>query len=127
MRSPGSVHLKASSRSLTALKKNCTAYIIMELLRGRTVKEILLERGPLSFADTMRIMTPILQTLDAMHSVGMIHRDVAPDNIFVCDEGRIKLLDFGAARVVSGTDDKTLSVMLKAGFAPVEQYSGKTR
>ncbi|MBR5620539.1 MAG: protein kinase, partial [Clostridia bacterium] len=70
---------------------------------------------------------PVLGTLDAMHGVGMIHRDVAPDNIFVCEDGKIKLLDFGAARVVSDTDEKTLSVMLKAGYAPVEQYSSKAK
>ena len=109
------------------IEENGTAYIIMELLRGKTVKEILSERGKLSFAETMRIMTPVLQTLDAMHSVGMIHRDVAPDNIFVCDDGKIKLLDFGAARVVNTTDEKTLSVVLKAGYAPVEQYSSKAK
>lgn len=109
------------------IEENKTAYIIMELLRGKTVKEILSERGKLTFAQTIRIMTPVLQTLDAMHKVGMIHRDVAPDNIFVCEDGKIKLLDFGAARVVSGTDNKTLSIMLKAGYAPVEQYSGKSK
>ena len=109
------------------VEANGTAYIIMELLRGRTVKEILAEREKLTFAETLHIMRPILQTLDAMHRVGMIHRDVAPDNIFVCEDGRIKLLDFGAARVVTGADNKTLSVMLKAGYAPVEQYSSKSK
>ena len=109
------------------IEENGTAYIVMELLRGRTVKEIIAERGRLSFAQTMRIMTPVLETLDAMHGVGMIHRDVAPDNIFVCEDGKIKLLDFGAARVVSDTDEKTLSVMLKAGYAPVEQYSSRAK
>ena len=109
------------------IEENNTAYIIMELLRGRTVKDILQERGKLTFAETMRIMTPVLQTLDAMHGAKMIHRDVAPDNIFVCEDGKIKLLDFGAARVVTGADDKTLSVVLKAGYAPIEQYSSKLR
>ena len=109
------------------IEENKTAYIIMELLCGKTVKEILKERGRLTFAETMRIMTPVLQTLEAMHGVGMIHRDVAPDNIFVCEDGKIKLLDFGAARVISRTDEKTLSVMLKAGYAPIEQYSSKAR
>ncbi|MDD6061925.1 MAG: protein kinase [Oscillospiraceae bacterium] len=60
-----------------------------------------------------------------MHSVGMIHRDVAPDNIFVCEDGKIKLLDFGAARVTSTSNEKTLSVILKQGYAPKEQYSGR--
>ena len=107
--------------------ENGTAYIIMELLRGKTVREILSQRGKLPFAETMRIMTPILQTLDAMHAIHLIHRDVAPDNIFVCENGMVKLLDFGAARVISGTDDKTISIMLKAGYAPIEQYSSKSR
>ena len=106
-------------------EENDTAYIVMELLRGKTVKEILTERERLSFDETMRIMTPVLQTLDSMHSVGMIHRDVAPDNIFVCEDGKIKLLDFGAARVTSTSNEKTLSVILKQGYAPKEQYSGR--
>ena len=106
-------------------EENDTAYIVMELLRGKTVKEILTERERLSFDEVMRIMTPVLQTLDSMHSVGMIHRDVAPDNIFVCEDGKIKLLDFGAARVTSTSNEKTLSVILKQGYAPKEQYSGR--
>ncbi|MBQ7543218.1 MAG: serine/threonine protein kinase [Clostridia bacterium] len=109
------------------VEENGTAYIIMELLRGKTVKEIVDQRGKLTFVQTMRIMTPVLETLDAMHKAGMIHRDVAPDNIFVCKDHKIKLLDFGAARVISDADEKTLSVMLKAGYAPIEQYSSKVR
>ena len=119
--------LESVVKVIDCIEENGTAYIIMELLRGRTVQQILRERGKFSFAEALRIMTPVLQTLDAMHSVGMIHRDVAPDNIFVCDDGKVKLLDFGAARVVSGTDQKTLSVMLKAGYAPIEQYSSKAK
>ena len=58
------------------IEENGTAYIIMELLRGKTIRELLKERGKLPYAETVRMMTPVLLTLDAMHSAGMIHRDV---------------------------------------------------
>lgn len=119
--------LESVVRVYDFIQENGTAYIVMELLRGKTVREILAERTSLTYAETIRIMRPILLTLSAMHAAGIIHRDVAPDNIFVCEDGKVKLLDFGAARVVSDADDKTLSVVLKQGFAPVEQYSSHSR
>ena len=109
------------------IRENGTVYIIMELLRGRTVREILTECGRLPFVETMQIMSPILRALDAMHRGGMIHRDVAPDNIFVCEDGKTKLLDFGAVKAIGDPGEKTLPVMLKSGYAPIEQYSEKVQ
>ena len=105
------------------IEENDTAYIIMELLRGCTLRDLLAERGTIPLDEAVEIMRPVLNTLAAMHEKGVIHRDVSPDNIFVCDDGRIKLLDFGAARVISATDDKTISVILKHGYAPREQFA----
>ena len=92
-------HLDSVVRVLDCVEENNTAYIIMEYLRGRTVSQLLRETGCLSWEETREIMTPVLRTLDEIHKTNLIHRDVAPDNIFVCDDGKIKLLDFGAADV----------------------------
>ena len=56
-----------------------------------------------------------------------MHRDISPDNIFLCQDGRVKLLDFGAARLSTGEKTQTLSVVLKPGYAPPEQYRSKSR
>ena len=108
---------------LDCIEENGTAYIIMELLRGETVQSVLTRERKLSLERTMQIILPILQALETIHRTGLVHRDISPDNIFVCDDGKVKLLDFGAARIATGQDHKTLSVMLKKGFAPIEQYS----
>ena len=102
---------------------NQTAYIIMELLDGENIKTILAQQQTIDLAQTAKIMLPVLQVLKEVHASGLVHRDISPDNIFVCKNGKVKLLDFGSARVASGTDDKSLSVILKPGYAPKEQYS----
>lgn len=106
-------------------KENGTAYIVMELLSGETVKSHLQEKKKLSFDETMRIMTPILKSLSVVHKSGIIHRDISPDNIFLCDDGRVKLLDFGAARVLDEADERSRSIVIKHGYAPKEQYVAK--
>ncbi len=106
---------------------NQTAYIIMELLDGENIKTILAQQQTIDLAQTAKIMLPVLQALRVIHASGLIHRDISPDNIFVCNNGKVKLLDFGSARVASGSDDKSLSVILKPGYAPKEQYSSSAK
>ena len=65
----------------------------------------------------------VREALRQIHRTGLIHRDISPSNIFLCDNGKVKLLDFGSAHVVTGMDQKERSVVLKPGFAPKEQYS----
>ncbi|MBR6109781.1 MAG: InlB B-repeat-containing protein [Clostridia bacterium] len=105
--------------------ENNTAYMVMELLDGRTVKAMLEEEGPQSFADTMNVIVPVLDALSQVHSKGIVHRDISPDNIFITNEGRVKLLDFGAARYATANVSKSLSVILKPGYAPPEQYRSR--
>ena len=103
-------------------EQNNTAYIVMEFVDGKTIKQMMKEAGgKLPANQAIELMVPVLNALDEVHKEGIIHRDIAPDNIFVTADGQVKLIDFGAARYAN-TDEKSLSIILKHGFAPPEQY-----
>lgn len=103
---------------------NNTAYIVMEYLDGQDLKEYLKEKGTISPEHTIRMLMPVMQSLTKIHKQGLIHRDISPDNIRLVGQG-VKLIDFGAARSVSSEVNKSISVMLKPGYAPEEQYRSK--
>ncbi|MBP2290603.1 serine/threonine-protein kinase [Azospirillum rugosum] len=104
-------------------EENDTAYLVMELLEGRTLKKYVAEcGGRIDARRTLTILAPIMKALHAVHEQGLIHRDISPDNIFLTTGGERKLLDFGAARQAAG-QDSSLTVILKPGYAPPEQYS----
>ena len=102
--------------------ENGTAYIVMEYLEGETLGARLKREGKLPLEEAIRIITPVLYSLEAVHREGILHRDIAPNNIFLTKEGQVKLLDFGAARSVTGTHSKSLTVLYKEGYTPEEQY-----
>lgn len=102
---------------------NNTAYIVMEYLDGVTIADYIKEHGPMTFSRTMKYMVPIMNTLEKIHEKHMIHRDISPSNIMILRDGRVKLLDFGAAREVSS--EKSMSVIVKANYTPIEQYSSQ--
>uniref|UniRef100_UPI003FF00EC2 serine/threonine protein kinase n=1 Tax=Anaerobutyricum hallii TaxID=39488 RepID=UPI003FF00EC2 len=101
---------------------NNTAYIVMEYLEGITLKQYIRENQRITLEELVRLLVPLIESLDEIHSQGMIHRDISPDNIMVLPDGRIKLMDFGAARDYTKFGEKTLSIVLKPGYAPPEQY-----
>ena len=101
---------------------NNTAYIVMEYLEGITLKQYIRENQRITSEELVRLLVPLIESLDEIHSQGMIHRDISPDNIMVLSDGRIKLMDFGAARDYTKFGGKTLSIVLKPGYAPPEQY-----
>ncbi len=105
--------------------ENGTAYIVMEYLCGETVMQMLNRRKFLGFGTTMNIIVPVLRSLNRVHSLGLIHRDISPENIIRTNEGKIVLIDFGASRRNSLAMSKSLSIVLKQGYAPIEQYDNK--
>lgn len=103
-------------------EENGTGYIIMEYLEGMDVKTILQKSGnKKDYEWSRRVILTVLYTLKEVHKRGVLHRDIAPDNIFVTKEGIVKLIDFGAAKNVT-VMDSSKDVWLKSGYAPIEQY-----
>ncbi len=109
-------------KALDFFEINNTAYIVMEYLEGITLKQYLRENQRIAPEDLIELLVPLIESLDEIHSKGMIHRDISPDNIMVLPDGRIKLMDFGAARDYTEFGEKSLSIVLKPGYAPPEQY-----
>lgn len=110
------------------LEENDTAYMVMEYLHGCTLKQYIREHG--ERLDTDHILHICLSVLDALavvHKAGMIHRDISPENIFICEDLTVKLIDFGAAKQVYLDGEQTMSVVLKPGYAPPEQYAKKDK
>lgn len=104
---------------------NGTAYMVMPYYDGQTLKQALsMMDAPPSEEWLKNLLVPLLDALQLIHSKNCFHRDIAPDNIFLLNDGQPVLLDFGAARQVIGDIAKNLTVILKPGYAPVEQYAG---
>ena len=102
-------------------RENGTAYIVMEFVDGVTLKQRLAQLGGKMPADeALSMMRPLMKSLAQVHTTGIIHRDISPDNIMLTKSGEVKLLDFGAARDYVSDNSKT--VQLKPGYAPEEQY-----
>ncbi|MDE7288227.1 MAG: serine/threonine protein kinase [Oscillospiraceae bacterium] len=107
--------------------EDSTVYYSMEYLQGQTIKECVSKRGVMTVQQVKKIAEEVASALEATHGANVLHRDVSPDNIMLCSDGKIKLLDFGAARQVVSERSQSFSVILKPGFAPLEQYQKKGR
>ncbi|MBQ9157137.1 MAG: serine/threonine protein kinase [Eubacterium sp.] len=108
-------------------EENNTAYIAMELLDGISLREELESKGPMDMDKTIDITLRVLDALSEVHSHNIIHRDISPDNIFLCSGDRVKIIDFGAARFSSGETPESFSAVVKPGYAPAEQYRTKSK
>ena len=106
-------------------EQNQTAYTAMQYYDGRTIKDIVTASPELvTEAWCLGVLKQILAALEQLYTMRILHRDVSPDNIIVHDNGDAVLLDFGSARQIIGDRTRGLTVILKPGYAPVEQYAG---
>lgn len=107
-------------------RANGTAYLVMDYLEGVTLKEYLQSKDePLPFDQAISIFMPVLDALKEVHSAGILHRDISPDNLLINTNGRVVLIDFGAARQAMGERSRSMSVIMKAGYSPEEQYRSR--
>ena len=108
--------------------ENGTAYMVMEYLEGRSLQEVLNDRGGrLPFGEALSVILPVMRGLSHVHDKNVLHRDISPDNIYITSDKRSKLLDFGAARMAISQGEQNLTVILKRGYAPLEQYNAGGR
>ncbi len=107
-------------------RANGTAYLVMHYIEGVTLKGYVAQEGGLLPVNTaLRIIFPVLDALKEVHTVDILHRDISPDNIFINMKGQVILIDFGAARQAIGEKGRSLSIIMKPGFTPEEQYRSK--
>jgi serine/threonine protein kinase len=109
-------------------EENNTAYMVMEYLRGKSLAKLVEERGgALSEQEAVGYILKVCEALDVVHKAGYLHRDIKPENIIVCGDGRVVLVDFGAARSFMAGRTGRMTVILTPGFAPLEQYAEQAK
>jgi serine/threonine protein kinase len=105
-------------------EQNNTAYMAMRFYEGRTLKDIIKDEPAIATEAWWKsILKPILEALDVLYNVQILHRDISPENIMIQPTGEPVLLDFGAARQLIQNMAQALTVILKPGYAPIEQYA----
>ena len=112
-------------RIYDSFEENNTAYIIMEYLEGETLSARLKREGKIDPDEAVAMLLPVIRSMEEVHKYGIIHRDIAPDNIFITKDGTVKLIDFGASRYATTSHSRSLTVIIKPGFSPEEQYRSR--
>ena len=108
-----------------SFSENETAYIIMEFLDGETLTSRLEREKIIPEDEAVEMLMPVMESLQIVHEEGILHRDIAPDNIFLTKDGEVKLIDFGASRYATTSHSRSLTVIIKPGYSPEEQYRSR--
>ena len=104
-------------------KMNNSAYIVMEFIEGQDLRDIInTQKKPMDKKELLNLLEPVFRALGELHQMGLIHRDISPDNIMV-EKGRARLIDFGCARKT--LDMENSDTVLKHSFSPIEQYENR--
>jgi serine/threonine-protein kinase len=101
-----------------------TAYLVMEYIKGHTLRDVINDKGALPPRLALALIDPVVEGLAAAHAAGFIHRDVKPENVLIADDGRIKIGDFGLARAVS-TSTSSGTLLGTVGYVSPELVLGK--
>ncbi len=109
-----------------SFEENATAYIIMEYLEGETLTDYLKRNETIEPEKAISMLMPIMESLQTVHESGILHRDIAPDNVFLTTNGEVKLIDFGASRYATTSHSRSLTVIIKPGYSPEEQYRSRS-
>lgn len=105
-------------------QENGTAYLVMDYLDGKNLKQMADGFGGRIPADVLiPVLAPVILALRQVHEKGMIHRDISPDNIMMLSDGSVRLIDFGNAR--DTTENRSMTLAMKQGFAAPEQYRSR--
>ena len=110
-------------RVLDLFRENETAYIVMDFVEGETLKNRLKKTGPMDWAQARNIFLPAIRAMEEVHKAGLIHRDLSPDNLMLTPEGKVKILDLGAAKDLNINTGASSMQVAKSGFSPLEQYT----
>jgi hypothetical protein len=110
-------------RAYEVFEAHNTAYLVMELIEGRTLADLLREHGPMPEAQAVSVAARVAPALEAVHDAGVLHRDVNPSNIVLTPTGRVVVIDFGIARRYDGSTTGPLTRMVTPGYSPPEQYA----
>lgn len=109
-------------RVFDIFEENGTAYLVMEFLKGQTLGKRIEKQGKLSASEVQDIALKLLDALEVVHQAGMLHRDIKPDNVFLHQDGRVVLIDFGSARQFARNKTVSHTRLVTPGYAPLEQY-----
>lgn len=104
-------------------EENNTAYIVMEYVEGVSIKYYVQRYGRIKPELALKMMERTIRALQAVHEKNLVHRDVSADNLMIGNDGKVTLIDFGAARFSNALDERTRTTICKQGFSALEQYS----
>lgn len=110
-------------RVLDLFQENGTAYVVMDFVSGETLKTRLQKTGPMTWTQAAPIFRPAIRAMEQVHQAGLIHRDLSPDNLMLTPEGKVKILDLGAAKDLNINTGASSMQVAKSGFSPFEQYT----
>lgn len=116
-------HIPSIVRVRDMFLENETAYLVMDYIEGTTLKAKIKRDGQMSFGQCVSLLRPMMEGLVQVHRYGMIHRDISPDNIMIQPDGRVRLLDLGAAKDMTVGNALNSQLVAKKGFTPLEQYA----
>jgi len=107
-------------------EENNTAYMVMQYVKGPSLSTLMKERGGhMEWKEVCSFMLPILDALEMIHKKNIFHRDISLQNILLLDGKVPVLIDFGASRVVAGEQSRSIDIVLKPGYSPLEQFAAK--